>query len=80
MDIQTGAVYAMPGPGSGDKDTGSYGSGGIAGKAGAAGYQVMVRVGEPGSGSVHYYAETIVEAEPGKAGGPGQDGCIIVEW
>ena len=80
MDIQTGAVYAMPGPGSGDKDTGSYGSGGIAGKAGAAGYQVIVRVGEPGSGSVHYYAETIVEAEPGKAGGPGQDGCIIVEW
>lgn len=77
MDVQSGAVYAQNGPDYGDAVTGSYGSGGVGGKAGQNGIHYYYKASEDDIG---YRYKTKRDRKPGEAGGPGQPGCVILEW
>lgn len=75
MDIQSGAVYAAKGGDNGDSITGTYGCGGTGGKHGRNGAR---STREDKDGFSHTYISAY--PTPGEAGGPGQAGCVIVEW
>lgn len=71
MSIATGEVYAQAGPDYGTKIiTASYGSGGIGGKPGRNGLIYYDALGE----------KQVLRPLAGGTGGPGQAGCIIIEW
>lgn len=77
MDVQTGTVYAQKGPDYGQASSGSYGSGGIGGRAGENGIRYYYKASEDDIG---YREKTKRDCEPGEAGGQGQPGCVILEW
>lgn len=77
MDIQNGAVYAQTGGANGNPVSGSYGSGGTGGTQGANGVEVYYKAKKEDIGYRSYIAK---RPEPGKAGGRGQNGCVILEW